>query len=80
MSNEYRGLISAEELCASRVRYLTKHPAEKTKAEILVEIVQQEPNVYTAGELSEASGMSVSWVRKILRANGLKAAKPRSSR
>jgi transposase len=50
-------------------------PKPKTKAEILVEVCRDFPDV-TTRELSEASGMSTSWVRKQLRKNGIVPAKP----
>jgi sRNA-binding protein len=51
------------------------------KARILVEIVQSgEFPGCTVAELAEASGMSVSWVRKHLKAAGIAAAKPERMR
>jgi transposase len=45
-------------------------PQPKTKAEILVEVAREFAPC-TTRELSEASGMSQSWVRRHLRAAGI---------
>jgi hypothetical protein len=71
-------LFSESEVCAMRERHLQKQAAlegerPKTKAQILVDLVCADPS-YTVAELSEGSGHSKSWVRKHLRAAGLKAA------
>jgi hypothetical protein len=47
---------------------------QKTKAEILVEIVREDAT-YTVAELSEASGRSSHWVRKTLRQAGITLAR-----
>jgi hypothetical protein len=49
-------------------------PEPKTKAEIPVEVCREFPDT-NVRELSEASGMSTSWVRKHLRAAGIVLAK-----
>ena len=67
-------LIPDEDLIAARERYEQAQPKPaKTRAEILCEIVREDNSV-TVRELAEAAERSPSWVRKILRANGLTAA------
>jgi hypothetical protein len=63
-------LFSDEEIRIAHERYLQEHPRPKTKAEILVEVVRDFPDA-TVAELSEASGRSMRWVRKTLRAAGI---------
>lgn len=48
---------------------------DPVKAKILLEVCAEFPDA-TAKELAEASGMSMSWVRRTLKKAGLRAAKP----
>jgi hypothetical protein len=79
-------LFSESELLEMRERYLQREAErqpeqQRSKAEILIEIVRKDPGVDTVRELAEASGMSPSWVRRVLRAAGLRAANaPRGRR
>jgi hypothetical protein len=59
----------------SRVRAEHQSQQPRTHAEILVEIVREDPAL-TVAELAEAAGRSYSWVRRTLKAAGLKAATP----
>jgi transposase len=68
-------LFSPEELTRMRTEYEAKHPKPKTKAEILVEIVREDPTC-TVAELAEAATRSKSWVRRVLRRSGIVLAKP----
>ena len=77
-------LFTAEELADMQARYLSTHaeavPVKvqpKSRAEILVEVYQENPAL-TVAELSEASSRSPRWVRKVLRTAGI--AVPRAPR
>jgi hypothetical protein len=66
-------LFTDKEIAEMRENHLRLHPEEqppKSKREILIEVVHEFPDA-TVAELSEASGMSLSWVRKHLKAAGL---------
>jgi hypothetical protein len=69
-------LFSPEELQTMYDSVVAQQPPKpKTKAEILLEVVTEDPTC-TVAELSEWSSRSKSWVRKHLKAAGLAAAKP----
>jgi len=75
--------FETEKLIESREKYLREHPETgKTRAQILAEKVQTLIEVAkdypdaTPRELSDASGMSLSWVRRHLRAAGITLVKP----
>lgn len=71
---------SLEKYEAEQARLQNAQPRKKNHAEILLECYRDFPGA-TVAEFSEASGRSPSWVRKVLRQNGLKAAKaPRQRR
>jgi hypothetical protein len=68
-------LFTDEERNQMHEKYLAEQeqkrkPAPKTRAEILLEVVADYPDLSTA-ELSEAAGRSQRWVRKVLRENGV---------
>ncbi len=54
-------------LMAAGITPVTAKPKGKSKAEILVEVYQEDPTL-TVAELSEASSRSERWVRKVLKA------------
>jgi hypothetical protein len=64
-------LFQDEELTEMHTRYLQKQPPPaKTRTEILLECVAEFPDV-TLDELADGAERSKSWVRKVLRANGI---------
>jgi hypothetical protein len=77
-------LFTNEELRESHERYLQKQTQDterpRSKREILIEICTAHPGVYTTKELAEGSGMSPSWIRRTLKAAGLKPAPARRRR
>jgi DNA-binding MurR/RpiR family transcriptional regulator len=77
-------LFSESEIKEMHTRYLQKQAAldgerPRSKAEILVDVVRQHPDA-TVRELAEAAEMSPSWIRRTLKAAGLKAAPARRQR
>ncbi len=80
-------LIPDSELTRVHDAYLREQAAQqatvpKTKAQILVEVVQEDPTL-TVKELAEASGMSATWVRRTLKLAGItlaKAVRPKRTR
>ncbi len=76
----FKPLIPPEDLRAANERYLQEQAAHVPKAkdrraEILLEVVREDPNAYTVAQLAEAAERSPSWVRKHLRAAGITLAK-----
>jgi len=67
-------LISDEELAHMRER-AAQSEGPKSKAQILVEVVKEEPTL-TVRELAEAAERSQSWVRRMLRLAGITLVKP----
>jgi hypothetical protein len=68
------GLIREADLERSRERYERQSQQPKTHAEILVEVVREDPTL-TTHELAKAAERSQGWVRRTLKSAGLKAAK-----
>jgi predicted HTH transcriptional regulator len=77
-------LIPTEDLARAHERYLheqervraeRQRTRPKTRAEILCEIVREDPTV-TIAELAEAADRSASWVRRTLRQAGIVLARP----
>jgi hypothetical protein len=78
---KHEGLIAREALLAANRLYLQEQDGQAEpkvdKAKVLLEVVREDRTL-TIAQLTEASGMSPSWLRKHLRLAGLMApAKPR---
>ena len=63
-------LIPESELEAARQKYEAEHPPAKSRAEILIELVKEIPDL-TLVEMAEASSRSERWCRKVLKAAGI---------
>jgi len=68
-------LIPEEDLQRAREKYLRENPVPPTHAEILCRIAREDPTL-TVAQLADAAERSRSWVRKVLRQNGIVLIKP----
>ena len=75
-----RTLIPREALLAAKARYLAEHPEAAPvvdKAKLFLDTIAEYPDLLslTTRELSTATGLSQSWVRRTLKAAGIVLAK-----
>jgi hypothetical protein len=76
-------LIPAEELQASRKRYLREHPEDRAeirrenarRAKVLIEVATEDPSL-TVAQLADYAERKPAWVRRTLKTAGIALEKP----